>query len=98
MRRRGEAERAGGRFGRMRVLRVVGVVLRGAVMLSGRSGREVVKRIMRVRGGMEGGGGVDDIVVVVVVCMSDAGWAERSFGDMDLSHDRGCQVRSTWSF
>ncbi len=62
MRRREQAERGGGRCGRMRVLRVVGVVVRGAVMVRGRSGREVVKRIMRVRGGMEGGGEVDGIV------------------------------------
>ncbi len=33
--------------------------------MRGRSGREVVKRIMRVRGGIEGGGGMEDIVFVV---------------------------------
>lgn len=47
---------------------VVGVVVRGEAMVRGRSGREVVKRIMRVRGGMEGGGGVEDIVVCLVDC------------------------------
>ena len=45
----------------MRVLRVRGVVVRGEAMVRGRSGREVVKRTMRVNGWMEGGGGVDDI-------------------------------------
>ena len=62
MRRRGEAERAGGRCGRIRRVSVRGVVVRGEAMVRGRSGSGVVKRIMRVRGGMEGGGGVEDIV------------------------------------
>lgn len=53
----------------MRVLRVRGVVVRGEAMVRGRSGREVVKRIMRVNGGMEGGGGVDDIAGCVVCCL-----------------------------
>ena len=52
----------------MRVLRVRGVVVRGEAMVRGRSGSEVVKRIMRVNGGMEGGGGVDDIAGCVVCC------------------------------
>ena len=39
----------------MRVERVEGVVRRGWGMRRGRSGREVVKRIMRFRGGMVGG-------------------------------------------
>lgn len=72
MRRRGLAERVGGRCGRIRVKRVVGVVVRGEGMGRGRSGREVVKRIMRVRDGIEGGGGV--VVVDIVVCCLFGGW------------------------
>ena len=60
IRRMGEAEREGGRCGRMRVERVVGVVRRGWGMVRGRSGMEVVKRIMRFRGGMVGCGGEDE--------------------------------------
>ena len=71
MRRRGQAERVGGRCGRIRVERVVGVVVRGEGMVRGRSGSEVVKRIMRVRGGIEGGGGV---VVGIVVCLVGGWW------------------------
>lgn len=69
MRRRGRADRAGGRVGRMRVWRVCGVVVRGEAMVRGRSGREVVKRIMRVRGGMEGGGSAGVGVVVVDIAL-----------------------------
>ncbi len=56
----GEAESVGGRCGRMSVERVVGVVRRGWGMVRGRSGMEVVKRIMRFRGGMVGGEGEDE--------------------------------------
>ena len=56
----------GGRWGRMRVLSVMGVVVRGWVMVRGRSGSDVVKRMMRVRGGMEEGGAVEDIVVCMM--------------------------------
>lgn len=77
MRRRGQAERAGGRLGRMRVWRVCGVVVRGEAMLRGRSGREVVKRIIRVSGGMgmgDGWGVVEGIALVFVlyVCRTEA--------------------------
>ena len=51
----------------MRVLRVSGVVVRGVAMVRGRSGRDVEKRIMRVRGGMGGGRVAEDIVVSNVV-------------------------------
>ena len=64
MSRSGEPDWVAGRCGRMRVLSVLGVVVRGAGMVRGRSGRDVVKRIMRMRGGMEGGGGAEDIVVL----------------------------------
>ena len=37
----------------MRVESVVGVVVRGLETVRGRSGREVVKRMIRVRGDME---------------------------------------------
>lgn len=61
MRRIAQADSRGGRWGRISVARVSGVVRRGWEMMRGRSGREVVKRIMRVRGGM-GGGVVEGIV------------------------------------
>lgn len=66
MRRSGECVYGAGRWGRIRAQRVVGVVRCGEAMVRGRSGREVVKRIMRVRGGMEGGGEV--VVVDIDVC------------------------------
>ena len=56
----GEAERVGGRCGRMRVERVVGVVRLGWGMVRGRSGMDVVKRIMRFRGRVVGGEGEDE--------------------------------------
>lgn len=63
MRRRGHAERGGGRCGRIKVERVMGVVMRGKSMGMGRSGRQVVKRTMTVRGGDGEGTGVVDMIV-----------------------------------
>lgn len=49
----------------MRVKSVIAVVVRGEGMVSGRSGMEVVKRIMRVRGGKDGGEGEEAIAYTV---------------------------------
>ncbi len=62
IKRRGEAAKAGGRCGRIRVESVIGVVVRGEGMVRGRSGMEVVNRIMSVRGEKEGGG-IEELMV-----------------------------------
>lgn len=58
-------ERSFGRCGRIKVDRVMGVVVRGEEMVSGRSGMEAVKRIMRLSGEKDGErrGGVGEAIV-----------------------------------
>lgn len=73
MRRRRLEEWEGGREARMRDLRVMIVVRLGSGMSRSRSGREVVKRIVRGKGASAFGGGVvvgsvgSSMVVVVAV-------------------------------
>lgn len=57
-------------------------------MVRGRSGREVVKRIMRVRGGIEGGGGAE----VMVVCLVDAVWVVRSYNSSRSASEFRCSM------
>ena len=54
MRRSGQAERLGGRCGRMRVRRVAAFVIEGEGMGMRRSGIELAKRIIRAMGGAVG--------------------------------------------
>jgi hypothetical protein len=61
MRRRRLSERSGGRWGRISGLRARDGVVRGEVMVRGRSGRAVVKRITSHRS--SSGGGPDMVVI-----------------------------------